>query len=834
MRHFFTIILIAVFDTIVFAQPPVQKTSGEIYEALERFNFLGNALFVAAHPDDENTRLISYLVNKVNAHTTYLSLTRGDGGQNLIGPEISELLGVIRTQELLAARRTDGGHQMFTRANDFGYSKSPKEAISIWDDKQVKHDVVWAIRKLRPDVIINRFDHSRNRRTHGHHTASAMLSHELFEAAGDENAYPEQLEYVKTWKPERLFFNTSWWFYGSREKFAEADKSDMLSVDVGTYYPLLGKSNNEIAAESRSNHKCQGFGSTGKRGSQLEYVKLLKGSMPADRGDIFSGINTTWTRVAGGAAIQEIMNRVMKDFDIAKPYLSVPDLMMVYQKLDEIKDPFWKERKQGELEEIISSCLGLYIEAVANTASLTPGESIKIDIEATKRLPGEVELKRISIQPGGKAFVVQVNLEDNTAYYQDFQYIVPEDAGFTAPYWLEQEGSLGMYKVDDPELIGLPETPRPVQVVFEFEINNKPVSISKDLVYKYNSPEDGEVFQPFEITPELFVSVDNKVNVFTNQQTRNFRVMVKSGASNQSGKVYLPLPEGWTSEPEFFEFNLDLKGESQAFDFKISPPAEPSDIQVNPVVSANGKDYTKQLIEIDYDHIPLQSVLMPSKARLVNIDIKKEGQKVAYIMGAGDDIPRSIRNIGYSVDELELSEVTPEKLKKYDALIIGVRAYNTLDDIIFSQKDFMAYVEAGGTMIVQYNTTRGLKVDEIGPYPLKISRDRVSVEEAPITILAPDHPVMNYPNKITKEDFEGWVQERGLYFPNEWSEEYTPILSCHDPGEEPKNGGLLVAPYGRGYYIYTGYSWFRELPAGVPGAYRIFANLISLGNGAKP
>jgi hypothetical protein len=556
--------------------------------------------------------------------------------------------------------------------------------------------------------------------------------------------------------------------------------------------------------------------------------------MPADRGDIFSGINTTWTRVAGGAAIQEIMNRVMKDFDIAKPYLSVPDLMMVYQKLDEIKDPFWKERKQGELEEIISSCLGLYIEAVANTASLTPGESIKIDIEATKRLPGEVELKRISIQPGGKAFVVKVNLEDNTAYYQDFQYIVPEDAGFTAPYWLEQEGSLGMYKVDDPELIGLPETPRPVQVVFEFEINNKPVSISKDLVYKYNSPEDGEVFQPFEITPELFVSVDNKVNVFTNQQTRNFRVMVKSGASNQSGKVYLPLPEGWTSEPEFFEFNLDLKGESQAFDFKISPPAEPSDIQVNPVVSANGKDYTKQLIEIDYDHIPLQSVLMPSKARLVNIDIKKEGQKVAYIMGAGDDIPRSIRNIGYSVDELELSEVTPEKLKKYDALIIGVRAYNTLDDIIFSQKDFMAYVEAGGTMIVQYNTTRGLKVDEIGPYPLKISRDRVSVEEAPITILAPDHPVMNYPNKITKEDFEGWVQERGLYFPNEWSEEYTPILSCHDPGEEPKNGGLLVAPYGRGYYIYTGYSWFRELPAGVPGAYRIFANLISLGNGAKP
>ncbi len=828
------IALILLTPLFINAQESKQMTSGEIYEALEQFNFLGNALFVAAHPDDENTRLISYLVNEANAFTTYLSLTRGDGGQNLIGPEISELLGVIRTQELLAARRTDGGHQMFTRANDFGYSKSPEETINIWDDDLVKHDVVWAIRKLRPDVIINRFDHSGDRRTHGHHTASAMLSHQLFEAASDPKAYPEQLKYVDTWEPRRLFFNTSWWFYGSREKFDEADKSDMLSVDIGTYYPLLGKSNNEIAAESRSNHKCQGFGSTGDRGSQLEYVKLLKGDMPANRENIFDGINTTWTRVQGGDKIKPLMDEVMKNFSFSNPASSIKRLMAVYGLLDEIKDDFWKQRKKQELEEIIASALGMYIEVIAYTSSNTPGSTITINTEVTKRLKGDVVLTRIHAMPVGKDTSLQVKMEDNTSYYQNLEYTIAKDAHYTAPYWLEETGSLGMYKVNDPTLIGLPETPRPINVTFEFLIEGKPFKVVKPLEYKYNSSKNGEVFQPFEITPEVFVDVQDKVYVFANNTMKKINVIVTSGAANQNGLVRLPLPQGWKVSPLNHEFSLSEKGESRTYTFEVTPPKTASDVVAIPVAEVNGKKYDKRVIKIDYDHIPLQTVLMPAKSRMVNIDIKKAGNRIAYIMGAGDEVPQSMRQIGYNVAELTLEEVNLESLKSYDALVLGVRAYNTLDGIKFKQNIFMEYVNQGGTMVVQYNTNRGLNVDNIGPYPIQISRDRVSVEEAEMRILKPDHEVMNYPNKITPADFDGWVQERGLYYADEWAPEYTAILSANDPDEDPKDGGLLIAEYGKGYFVYTGISWFRELPAGVPGAYRLFANILSLGKVERP
>lgn len=816
------------------AQGPKQMTSGELYEALEQFNFLGNALFVAAHPDDENTRLISYLVNEVNAHTTYLSLTRGDGGQNLIGPEISELLGVIRTQELLAARRTDGGHQMFTRANDFGYSKSPEETINIWDNDLVKHDVVWAIRKLRPDVIVNRFDHSGDRRTHGHHTASAMLSHALFEAASDPKAYPEQLKYVDAWSPRRLFFNTSWWFYGSREKFAEVDKSDMMSVDVGTYYPLLGKSNNEIAAQSRSNHKCQGFGSTGDRGSQLEYIKLLKGDMPVDKENIFDGINTSWSRVKGGDKIQSVMDEVMSNFDHAHPNSSLQQLVKVYNMIDDLEDDFWKTRKKKELEGIIASSLGMYVDAVSNTSSTVPGSEITIEMEITKRLNGDVTLVGIKINPAGKDTTLNITLGDNESYYQNATYQVDKNSKYTAPYWLEEQGSLGMYKVNDPTLIGLPETPRPIQVKFDFEVNGQPFSIIKDVTFKYNSPENGEVYQPFEITPEIFVDVQDKVYVFDGARAKKVNVTVQSGANDQSGQVSLPLPKGWNVSPINHEFSLKEKGESKTFTFNVTPPSNPDDIIASPVATANGRTYNKKVVKIDYDHIPLQTVLMPAKSRLVNIDVQRAGSRIAYIMGAGDEVPQSMRQIGYNVTELTLNDINIDILQTYDALVLGVRAYNTLNDIKFKQATFMEYVKQGGTMIVQYNTNRRLNVDNIGPYPIRISRDRVSVEEAEMRVLLPDHEVMNYPNKITSADFDGWVQERGLYYADEWSSEYQAILSANDPGEDPKDGGLLIAKHGDGHFVYTGISWFRELPAGVPGAYRLFANILSLGSQQRP
>jgi len=356
MRIF--IFLISCFSFLIStnAQAPVQPTSADLYEQIQKMQVLGSVLYVAAHPDDENTRMISYLANEKKVNTAYLSLTRGDGGQNLIGPEIRDLLGVIRTQELLKARSVDGGQQFFSRANDFGYSKNPEETLKIWDEEEVMADVVWAIRKFQPDVIINRFDHSGNRRTHGHHTSSAVLSHKAFDLVGNKEVYPEQLEHVNTWQPKRLFFNTSWWFFGSREKFAKADKSDMLSVDVGVYYPMKGKSNNEIAAESRSMHKCQGFGSTGKRGSEQEYLKLLKGEMPKDKSSIFEGINTTWTRVKGGESIGQVIGNVDAEFKHENPAASIPQLMAAYQMIQGLPDGYWKSVKLKDIKISRSSC----------------------------------------------------------------------------------------------------------------------------------------------------------------------------------------------------------------------------------------------------------------------------------------------------------------------------------------------------------------------------------------------------------------------------------------------------------------------------------------------
>ena len=461
---------IFIFSTprISFAQQPA--TSGEIYMALEKFGVLANVLYLAAHPDDENTRMISYLSNDLKANTRYLSLTRGDGGQNLIGPEIKELLGVIRTQELLAARSIDGGSQTFSRANDFGYSKNAEETIEIWDDEQVLSDVVWAIRKFRPDVIINRFDHRTSGRTHGHHTASAILSYNSWEISGDKNQFKDQLQYVEPWKPSRIFMNTSWWFYGSRENFDKADKTKLMSVDIGAYYPLLGKSNNEIAAESRSMHKCQGMGSTPSRGSELEYFEIVRGDMPATKASLLEGINTTWTRVNGGEAILKLWQDVLNDFSFIHPENSIPQLLEIRKSIVQLKDKHWKNQKLKELDDIILSCAGIYLETVANTNAAIPGESIDLETEMIKRLNSKVGIVSFKVSPMIVDTTLKLDLATNEAMILDHTVAIPQSAEVTTPYWLQEKGSLGMYKVDEQLMRGVPETPRVLKVEFDFEI----------------------------------------------------------------------------------------------------------------------------------------------------------------------------------------------------------------------------------------------------------------------------------------------------------------------------------------------------------------------------
>ncbi|GAB4160917.1 MAG: PIG-L family deacetylase [Winogradskyella sp.] len=811
------------------AQQPKKFNSSEIYEAVQKLNVLGSVLYVAAHPDDENTRLISYMSNHLKARTAYLSLTRGDGGQNLIGPEIRELLGVIRTQELLAARRIDGGEQRFTRANDFGYSKHPDETLDIWNKDLVLADVVWAIRNFKPDVIINRFDHRTPGRTHGHHTSSAMLSMEAFDLANDASQYPSQLQYTETWQPKRIFFNTSWWFYGSQEKFDEADKSNMLNFDIGVYYPSKGLSNNEVAALASSQHLCQGFGRLSQRGTQQEYIEFLKGEPLAGSNSVFAGIDTSWNRIEGGKAIGDILYRVEENFNFKNPATHLPQLLEAYRMLQNVKNDHWKTIKSKELLTIIQACAGLYLEASANTPYASPNSTVSLDIEAINRSSASINLKSYKLSTLPNAISKEMDLSENQKLNFSEGITIPKNSHYTTPYWLNKKSTLGMYHVDNPEWIGKPETPRAVFVDFNLNIEGTPITITKPIVYRYSQPDKGELYRPFEIIPEVTASISDKVFIFDNDHQKDIEVTVKSGRDAVEGYVQLAYPNDWNVYPEKQKIEIVNKGDIQKVIFSVYPPKGQSEGLITPMVNINGEFYTDELIEIDYSHIPYQTVLMPSVSKVVRLDIDKRGNNIGYIEGAGDVVPQSLRQIGYNVTIIKPEQISAENLANFDAVVMGIRAYNILDNLKFKQKFLLDYVKEGGNLIVQYNTSRGIKTDNIAPYDLQLSRDRVTDEKADVTILQPNHPLLNFPNKISAQDFEGWVQERGLYFPNEWSEEFTPLLAMNDKGESLKEGSLLVAQYGKGNYIYTGLSFFREFPAGVPGAYRLFANLLSAG-----
>ncbi len=818
--------------SIVVAQSPKKMASTTVYHQLQKLNFLGTALYVAAHPDDENTRLISYLSNEVKARTAYLSLTRGDGGQNLIGPELRELLGVLRTQELLAARGVDGGEQRFSRANDFGYSKHPDETLTIWDKNDVLHDVVWTIRQLKPDVIINRFDHRTPGSTHGHHTSSAILSEEAFDLVGDAKAFPEQLDRVSPWQPQRLFFNTNWWFYGSRENFAKADKSNMTKLDVGVYYPTLGVSNNEIASLASSQHLCQGFGRISSRGTQDEYIELLKG--PATDGtDIFAGIDTSWSRVEGGKAVGDILYAIEENFNFQDPSTHLPQLIAAYGLLEKVADDHWRELKTKELKALILACSGIYLEANARTASTTPGEAVKVTLEALNRSKNNIVLNSVSVQ----GLTVKLNpnkpLIKNEKENLELTFTVPESNAYTVPYWLRQEGSLGMYRVMDKNLIGKPESPVAFMVDFQLDFDGVTIPFSKPLVRRYSKPDKGELVEPFVVLPKVTASLTDDVMLFANGDSKKVALAIRAGKDSISGMARLNHPEGWEVRPATINFSLAQKDEVQTVYFEVTPPANESEGTISPVLMLNGKAYGKELVEINYDHVPKQSILLPAKAKVVRLNIKKKGENIGYIVGAGDKVPESLEQIGYNVQILNVAEIEAGTLDNFDGIVLGIRAYNVVDELKFKQQLLLDYVKDGGNLIIQYNTAGRWREQfkNIAPFPLTVSRDRVTDENAEVRFLAKDHPVLNSPNPIAKTDFDGWVQERGLYFPNEWSDDFTAILSMNDKGESPKNGSLLVAKYGKGNYIYTGLSFFRELPAGVSGAYKLFANMLSLEQG---
>ena len=813
MNRSFTSIFIFFISIAALAQAPQKLNSVEIYEQIQKLNFLGKVLYVAAHPDDENTKLITYFSNHYHAQTAYLSLTRGDGGQNLIGTELREKLGAIRTQELLAARRIDGGEQFFTRANDFGFSKEPNETFAIWNKEEVMEDVIQVMETFRPDIIVNRFAHNTPGTTHGHHTASAMLSLEAYD--------------LVKYQPKRIFFNTSWWFYGSQEAFDAADKSKLLSINSNVFYPLKGKSNNEIAALSRSQHKCQGFGTLGTRGDEIEYLELLKGDLPSNT-NLFEGIDTSWNRVKGGNEIGKILYDIEKNFNFGNPSVHIPNLIKAYDLIQKLEDSHWKEIKSKQIIKIIEACSGLFMEAVADTETITKDSKFNLQLEVINRSQSNVKL--ISINALNiKNETQNKPLKNNEKVSLQFKdVVVGNEVDYSNLFWLKEQQTEGMYKVSDKSIRILPEISTSFPVIFTMEIEGKTIEFVKNITYKFNNPDDGETYIPFTILPEFTSTIEPKVIIFNSTQPKEITVKVKAHKANASGKLSLAIPQDWKIEPKEIPFTIEAKNEERKFTFKVYPTKPEITSKLVAQISTSNGTLDKELVTIQYPHIPKQTILVASESKVVKLDIATKGKNIGYIMGAGDEVNKNLENLGFQVTNLNPNEITTENLKSFDAVILGIRAFNVVDELKFKNKILFDYVANGGNVIVQYNTTNNLITKEIAPYNLKLSRDRVTDENAKVTFLAPNHKVLNQPNKISEKDFTGWVQEQGLYYPNEWSSEFIPILASNDEGETPKKGGLLIAKHGKGNYIYTGLSFFRELPEGVSGAYRLLANLIAL------
>ncbi|PHI20327.1 LmbE family protein [Lewinellaceae bacterium SD302] len=796
---------------------------------------------MAAHPDDENTRLIAHFANVDKVETAYLSLTRGDGGQNLIASDIRELLGLTRTQELLAARRTDGGTQFFSRANDFGYSKHPDETFNIWDKDKVMADAVKVIRQWRPDVIVLRFDPRKPGSTHGHHTASAVVGMEAFEKAADPAYRPELGD---AWQTKRIYWNAYTW---RRDLADHINWDEVIKVNVGNFLPVLGEGTAEIAARSRSQHKSQGFGSSGQRGEILEDLELMAGVDKGENDNPFAGIDLSWTRVEGGRKIGETLSRVESQFDLANPAASVLDLLDAYKMIQELPESaaHWRLRKGQQVQEIIGACLGLYLSAGTDEATVAAGDSLQIEVEAALRSDFPAKLTLVSVYGNGAVnqapLAANEKLTNGGKFEREIGIAISEDAENSGPYWLQKAGTLGMYEASEDHLIGLGESPDPLYVRFGIELEHRgePYTLiyQRPVRQQFTDPVKGEQHQPLEILEPVFAELGESSYLFTESKPTPVSVKVRANRPDLKGTIELCTPNDWTVTPAKIDIELDRKGEEKFYVFELTPPAGQAQGMIVPLVKLKGQDegYTRKLVTINHDHIPTQLASLDASVPVSKLDLKTAGSRIGYIMGAGDAIPEALRNVGYEVTLLDGNDIAAGDLSRYNAIVVGIRAYNTESNMANYQPKLMKYVEEGGTVVVQYNTNRRLKIDmtELGPYPLQLSRDRVTVEEAEVRLLAPDHPALNYPNKITTRDFDGWVQERGLYFPNNWSDEYTALLSSNDPGEPARDGGLLVTQHGEGWFVYTGYSFFRELPAGVPGAYRLFVNLISLGNQAK-
>ena len=820
MRKIVFLLFTFAFSFSAFSQSPETYTSSEIFQQIKKLNVLASVLYVAAHPDDENNALLPYLAKEKLYRTAYLSLTRGDGGQNLIGDEQGIELGMIRTEELLAARKVDGAEQYFSRAYEFGFSKNAAEALRIWDREKILSDVVWVIRNYQPDVIIRRFPPDK-RAGHGHHAASAILAQEAFTAAADPSKFPEQFKYgVKPWQAKRILWNT--YNFGGNNTTSD----DQLKIDIGGYNPLIGKSYGELGGEARTMHKSQGEGRPRRRGESYEYF-VTTGGDPA-KNDLMDGIVTDWKRLPGDEAIETMINDIISKYNIAQPDLSVPALVKLYQSIKALPEGNWRNKKLDEVEQIIIECSALYVEATSSQSQVVQGGSLSINFNLIKREDVNAFLKNISVENFDSSFSTTLPTNQNVNINKTLA--VADDKKISQPYWLVYPLQGGTFDVRDQTLIGKAWNDPSFEATFTVNIDGEDFAIKRPVQYRYIDPVKGDTYQPIPVLPKIELNYTQDNFISMNGAPARATMHLKSNSNDDKEyKVIQEYSKNWSNDYPSFTYN-SKDAEIYKTGIFTSKSNETNTTEQTNLKTADGKydGYTKI---IAYNHIPTITYFPRAQANLVKLNIKIIGKKIGYITGAGDKVPDALKEMGYEVTNLSEKDITDENLKQYDAIITGIRAYNLYQYLSDKNDVLMRYVKNGGNMIVQYMKSNqvGDKNITVGPYPFKISSgSRVTEEDAKVNFLLPDNPALNYPNKITEKDFDGWVQERSTYQATTLDSHYETPLGMHDTDEDQTKGSLAIAKYGKGNFVYASLVFFRQLPAGVPGAYRLMANLIGL------
>jgi len=811
------------------AQQVRPSKSSEIYRELKTLKQLPKVLYLAAHPDDENTGLLSWLINDQNVETGYLSLTRGDGGQNLLGTEQGAALGLIRTHELLEARKLDGAQQFFTRAIDFGFSKNTTDTFKQWDENNITADVVWVIRQFRPDVIICRFPPTAAA-GHGQHAASAVVAEKAFQLAGDKTAFPNQLKYVNVWQPKRVLWNT--FRFGTVNTTAE----NQLKVTVGQYDAQLGMGYGELAGLSRSLHKSQGAGTQSIAGIKTEYFSHVSGE--PTKATLFDGVAKTWTS-QGNADIDQSLDKIISTFNFNNPDHSLPALLVLRKKVLALKDSNLKKDKIKSLDNIILSCAGFMGEVVTNQAEAVAGDNYNFRLNLISRAENPVILENVKWLSQSESFTRKLSKDSLITLEHNIQ--IPADAALTEPYWLVKPvTNAATFSVPNDTLIGLPEAESSLNVLLGLKISSEKFQVKVPLSFKKLDPVRGDVVEALRIVPALELKFTQPLYLVKENEDLNVSLNFKVNSSKQfnNGKVNLMfngerLGGGDLKSINRKDFTVDY----------VIPKAklasiESNQLQLDANFVADGITYNKKQVLIQYPHLPSLQYFAPATVAVMKGDIQSKVKKAGYVQGAGDFIPEFLRIAGVQVDVLKDEDFygnadesggngSLNKLSQYDAIILGIRANNTEKKLGRWMPFLWSYVKGGGNLVMQYNTNQDISVDQLGMYNFTITNKRVTEENAEVKFLNPNHKLLNFPNKITVDDFKGWVQERGAYFLSQWDAAYEPLFEMHDTGEEPLQGSTLYAKYGKGNFIYTPLAFFRQLPAGNVGAARLFLNFLS-------